>query len=126
MSSPTYYCYLGVPYKMVNMRAYRYDRKTGRFVRAPETMVIDLFFLHDVEDLSFEEFVQRVERRRAMIVKEEGTLHTWYEVVRAIEEKAQLENRRLTSEESASILEIRRKTYYLFNRLYDSPNNGDM
>lgn len=102
------------------MRAYRYDRKTGMFFRAPETMVIDLMFQRDVEDVSEQEFIQEVERRRADLVEDEGTLYTLYEAIRSIEEKAQLENRRLTLEERALVFEIRRKTYDLFNALYES------
>ncbi|WP_395103431.1 hypothetical protein [Actinomadura sp. SCN-SB] len=117
---PQYYVYEGRPVVFVGppgggLDCLAVSPQTGEFLR-------DMSYVRkirygtqaDIETLTRDEFVQRVEEYRARHVKGEGPVHALYETINGLEDTARAEGRDLTAEEAALVRTLRERTHGLF------------
>lgn len=120
LSLPAYFSYYQSPVKMVpspdgGLMAWRLSIDSGGW--EPATHLVDeiLFAIGgEISVLTADEFVQWTEHDRGRYLQGEGPIFALYETVKAIEDAADAERRRLTPQEQALISGIRRKTFVLF------------
>ncbi|HEX5995460.1 MAG TPA: hypothetical protein VFY84_10000 [Jiangellales bacterium] len=120
LSLPAYFSYYQSPVKMVptpdgGLMAWRLSIDTGGW--EPATHLVDeiLFAVGgEISVLTADRFVQRTEHDRGRYLQGEGPIFALYETVKAIEDSADAERRRLTTQEQALISGIRRKTFVMF------------
>lgn len=120
LSLPYYFVYRKFPGKMVSSpnggaAIWRISADTGGW--SPRNDIADEI-LHgtttDVSEISRAEFVQRTEWTRGRYLRGDGPVHALYETIRAVEESAEAEKRKLTDTERALVEGLRRKTFVMF------------
>ncbi|WP_232323559.1 hypothetical protein [Catenuloplanes japonicus] len=120
LTLPYYFLYYKFPGKMVatsggGAEIWRFSGETGGW--EPRNDIAD-DILHgttqEVSVLTPEEFVQRTERARGRYLQGEGPVYALYDTIRALEETADAENRRLTDRERLLVEGLRRRTYVMF------------
>ena len=117
---PAYYTYYETPVKMVptpggGLTAWRLDRDSGGWKPANDIVDEILFAMGgEISVVTADQFVQWTEFERARYLTGEGPVFALYETVKAIEDAADVERRRLTTQEQALIKGIRRKTFVMF------------
>lgn len=120
LSLPAYFKYYAAPVKMVEtpdggIAAWRVSIDDGGWKSANEIIDEILFAVGgDIDALSRDEFVQRVERYRGHYLTGDGPVFALYETVKAIIDAERRESRYLTSEEIALVRGLRRKTFVMF------------
>ncbi|XVQ10063.1 hypothetical protein ACQP1W_47375 [Spirillospora sp. CA-255316] len=117
---PRYYVYEGRPVVFVEPDGGGLDclvlsPESGEFVRDMSYVRKIRGGTHaDIETLSREEFVQRVEEYRGRRLKGDGAVFALYETVNGLEDAARGEGRALTAEEAALVRTLRVRTHGLF------------
>ena len=117
---PAYFSYYRSPVKMVptsdgGLMAWRLSIDTGGWEPAIDLVDEILFAVGgEISRLTTDQFVQRTEHARGRYLEGEGPVFALYETVKAIEDAADAERRRLTPHEQALISGIRRKTFVMF------------
>ncbi|MGC1213150.1 MAG: hypothetical protein WA890_18020 [Micromonospora sp.] len=120
LTLPAYFTYYEAPVKMVptpegGLAAWRLNRNSGGWKPANHLVDKILFAVGgEIDVLTADEFVQWTEYERARYLMGEGPVFALYETVKAIEDAADAERRRLTLHEQALIGGIRRKTFVMF------------
>jgi hypothetical protein len=98
----------------------KFDRVTGIFDYGMEyNSKITHNRDYDIEQLSYDDFIQYVESLRAKIVKEDGELLSIYKKINTIEDTAKQEGRTLTKEETETLLDLKKKSYQMFSDKYE-------
>ncbi|MGW1057205.1 hypothetical protein [Micromonospora rubida] len=117
---PAYFSYYKSPVKMNasaegGVKAWRLSVESGGWDPADD-LVEDILFAvgGEITPLAPDEFVQWTEHDRGRYLRGEGPIFALYGTVRAIEDAAAAERRRLTTEERALIHGIRRRTFVMF------------
>ncbi|WP_446218485.1 hypothetical protein [Micromonospora sp. IBHARD004] len=120
LTLPAYFTYYEAPVKMVptpdgGLAAWRLDRGSGGW-RPANDLVDEILFAvgGEISVLTADQFVQWTEFERARYLSGDAPVFALYETVKAIEEAADTERRRLTTQERALISGIRRKTFVMF------------
>lgn len=117
---PAYFSYYRSPVKMVptpdgGLMAWRLSIDTGGWEPAIHLVDEILFAVGgEISVLTADQFVQRTEHDRGRYLRGEGPIFALYDMVRAIEDVADVERRRLTTQEDALVKGIRRKTFVMF------------
>jgi hypothetical protein len=117
---PQYYVYEGRPVVFTEppgggLDCLALSPRTGEFAR-------DMSYVRkirygtdaDIETVTRDEFVQRVEEYRARRLKGEGAVYALYETINGLEDTARAEGRDLTPEEAALLHTLRERTHALF------------
>ncbi len=89
---------------------------TGAFEPGMEYMDQALTGKSEVTRVSEDEFIQRTEAWRARNLTGTGAVFALYSLMNAIEDEAKQQRRDLTAEERATVEQLRRETYELFER----------
>ncbi|WP_431904005.1 hypothetical protein [Micromonospora carbonacea] len=117
---PAYFSYYKSPVKMVDsgdggIKAWRLSVETGGWEPADDLVEEILLAVGgEISSLTPEAFVQWTEHDRGYYLQGEGAVFALYGTVRAIEDVAAAERRRLTAEERALVQGIRRRTFVMF------------
>ena len=74
-----------------------------------------------VDNLSEDEFIQRVERIRARRLRGDGPVFALYELMNGIEDLAKEQNRSLAPDETALLASLRRESYARFQAEHPDP-----
>lgn len=117
---PQYYAYEGRPVVFVEkpdggLSIWALSARTGEFTR-DRSYLKKIWFgtTADIETLTRDEFIQRVEEFRGKYLRGEGPAHALYETIKGIEQAAWAEPRRLTPEEEALVHTLRLRVHDLF------------
>jgi hypothetical protein len=117
---PQYYFYEGWPVVFVEppgggLDCLRLSAQTGEFVRNMSYVKkIRYGTTADIDTVTRDEFIQRVEELRAERLKGDGAVFALYETIDALEQTARDERRSLTPEEKALVHGLRVRTHGLF------------
>ncbi|MEU8345925.1 hypothetical protein AB0C74_29855 [Spirillospora sp. NPDC048832] len=117
---PQYYAYEGRPVVFVEtpdggLSILALSARTGEFER--DRSYLDKIWFGttaDIETLTRDEFLQRVEEYRGRRLSGDGPAFALYETINGIEDAARAEPRRLTPEEKALIHTLRLRVHELF------------
>ncbi|MDP9799521.1 hypothetical protein J2S43_008033 [Catenuloplanes nepalensis] len=120
LALPYYFSYYRFPGKMVDASnggaaIWRISADSGGW-EPRNDIADDILFgtTQDVQMLSRTEFVQEVEWVRGRYLRGDGPVFALYDTIRAVEETAEAENRRLTGRERLLVEGLRRRTYVMF------------
>ncbi|MCI4064403.1 hypothetical protein MRQ36_18065 [Micromonospora sp. R77] len=117
---PAYFSYFWSPVKMMptpdgGLTAWRLSIDTGGWETANDLVDEILFAVGgEISVLTADQFIQYTEHDRGRYLRGDGPVFALYETVRAIEDAADTERRRLTPQEQALVRGIRRKTFVMF------------
>lgn len=126
MSEPEYYIVGLRPVKLVpspdgSLAVLKLNPVTGTFEFGTEYFPRVRFGTDDIEQVSEDDFIQRVEALRARRLAGEGPLFALYQLINAIEDVAEEEGRELASDEQLKIAELRRQTHAMFQAEHPDP-----
>jgi hypothetical protein len=117
---PQYYVYEGKPVVFVEspdggLFIWALSPRNGEF-ELDKSYVDKIWFgtTADIDTVSREEFVQRVEEYRARRLRGDGPVYALYETINGLEDTSRAEARNLTAEEKALIHSLRLRTHDLF------------
>lgn len=119
-SYPRYYLYEGRPVAFVatpggGLSVWALSGRTGEF-ELNRSYVDKIWFgtTADIDTVSRQEFVQRVEEYRGRRLHGEGPVYALYETINALEDASRAEARALTPDEKALVHSLRLRTHELF------------
>jgi hypothetical protein len=117
---PQYYCYEGRPVIFVEtpdggVAVWALTARTGEF-ELDKSYLRKIWFgtTADIETLTRDEFIQRVEEYRGRRLRGDVPAYALYETIKGIEDAARAEPRRLTPEEKALVHTLRLRVHDLF------------
>ncbi|RKN23570.1 hypothetical protein D7147_00450 [Micromonospora musae] len=117
---PSYHIYYASPVKIVatpegGARVWRVSIDTGGWVEQNRLFEEILLAVGgEIFTRTAEQFVQEVEAYRAHYLTGEGPVFALYDTISAIRSTAEEQGRRLTTEETALIKGVRRRTFVMF------------
>jgi hypothetical protein len=133
---PIYLEFLNRPIKIVltekgTEAIFKFDETTGGWLPGDDFWT-EVRLGREIRQVTEEEFIQLVEKKRCLFLKGEGTVCTLYELINAMQDAAKEKGRELTDTEKAIIAGLRRETYTLFEQALEKkhplqanrPENG--
>ena len=117
---PQYYVYEGRPVIFVEppdggLDCLALSPETGEFAREMTYVRKIRYGTHaDIETVTRDEFIQRVEDYRARTLKGDGPVYALYETINGLVDTSRAEARNLTPEEAALVHRLRERTHEMF------------
>lgn len=124
-----YYLFGDRPVKLVSVddnagrQILKYDWDSGFFIPGSDYLQKILFAKDEVEAIAEAEFIAATETLRRTHFEGDNPVFALYQLVEAVLENAQSENRALRADEEALIAGINEKTYPLFEEVSVMPEN---
>ncbi|RZQ65023.1 hypothetical protein [Amycolatopsis suaedae] len=109
------------------MVGYLHNWDTGRFDQRTDLIDKVLFATSnpEISRLDEDEFLDETERKRASYLQGDGPIFALYETINGLYAAAKSEGRRLTAEEWALVMSIRRRTFRMWDEEFARQDAGE-